>query len=86
MVRPMARAKSSTRPSATRGVDVLYDDLDERPGSKFATADLIGVPWQILVGPKGLATGQVEVKKRSDGSREMLNPEDAVTRLSIDNS
>ena len=37
-----------------RGVDVLYHDLDERPGSKFATADLIGIPWQILVGPKGL--------------------------------
>jgi prolyl-tRNA synthetase len=65
-----------------RGIDVLYHDLDERPGSKFATADLIGVPWQILVGPKGLANGQVEVKKRSDGSREMLNPEDAVARLS----
>ena len=44
----------------------------QRPGSKFATADLIGIPWQILVGPKGLASGQVEVKKRSDGSREML--------------
>jgi prolyl-tRNA synthetase len=67
---------------SAKGVDVLYHDLDERPGSKFATADLIGVPWQILVGPKGLATGQVEVKKRSDGSREMLKPEDAVTRLS----
>ena len=66
----------------TRGIDVLYDDLDQRPGAKFATADLIGVPWQILVGPKGLANGQVEVKKRSDGSREMLDPEDAVARLS----
>lgn len=66
----------------TRGIDVLYDDLDQRPGAKFASADLIGVPWQILVGPKGLANGQVEVKKRSDGSREMLDPEDAVARLS----
>ena len=65
----------------TRGIDVLYDDTDQRPGAKFATADLIGIPWQILVGPKGLASGQVEVKKRSDGSREMLAPEDAVTRL-----
>ena len=65
----------------TRGIDVLYDDTDQRPGSKFASADLIGIPWQILVGPKGLASGQVEVKKRSDGSREMLSPEDAVTRL-----
>ena len=41
---------------------MLYDDLDERPGAKFATADLIGIPWQILVGPKGLAEGKVEVK------------------------
>jgi prolyl-tRNA synthetase len=64
-----------------KGVDVLYHDLDERPGSKFATADLIGIPWQILVGPKGLATGQVELKRRSDGSREMLPPADAVARL-----
>jgi prolyl-tRNA synthetase len=66
----------------TRGIEVLYDDTDQRPGAKFASADLIGIPWQILVGPKGLASGQVEVKKRSDGSREMLSPEDAVTRLS----
>jgi len=64
-----------------KGVDVLYHDLDERPGSKFATADLIGVPWQILVGPKGLALGQVEVKKRADGTRQMLSPNDAVSRL-----
>ncbi len=65
-----------------KGIDVLYHDLDERPGSKFATADLIGVPWQILIGPKGLANGQVELKKRADGSREMLAPEDAIARLS----
>ena len=65
-----------------KGIEVLYHDLDERPGSKFATADLIGIPWQILVGPKGLANGQVELKKRADGSRDMLSPEDAVARLS----
>jgi prolyl-tRNA synthetase len=54
---------------------VLYDDTDQRPGAKFATADLIGIPWQVLVGPKGLAEGKVEVKKRrSDGSRENLSP------------
>ena len=46
------------------------DDRDERPGAKFATADLIGLPWQVLVGPKGLAEGKVELKKRADGSRE----------------
>jgi prolyl-tRNA synthetase len=65
-----------------KDVDVLYHDLDERPGSKFATADLIGIPWQILVGPKGLAAGQVEVKRRSDGTRDLMNPEDALMRLS----
>jgi prolyl-tRNA synthetase len=66
---------------AAKGVDVLYHDLDERPGSKFATADLIGVPWQILVGPRGLAEGKVEVKRRSDGSREMMTPGDALAWL-----
>jgi prolyl-tRNA synthetase len=64
-----------------KGVDVLYDDRDERPGAKFATADLIGIPWQIFVGPKSLAEGKVELKRRSDGSRELLSPEDAVVRL-----
>jgi prolyl-tRNA synthetase len=65
-----------------KGVEVLYHDLDERPGAKFATADLIGVPWQILVGPRGLSEGKVEVKRRSDGSRELMSPAEAVERLS----
>jgi prolyl-tRNA synthetase len=69
------------RALTSEGVDVLYHDLDERPGSKFATADLIGVPWQIFVGPKGLAAGQVEVKRRADGNRELISPEDALKRL-----
>jgi prolyl-tRNA synthetase len=64
-----------------KGIDVLYNDLDERPGSKFATADLIGVPWQIMVGPRGLAEGKVEVKRRFDGSRELLTPADALVRV-----
>jgi len=63
------------------GVEVLYDDLDQRPGAKFASADLIGIPWQILVGPRGLAEGKVEVKKRADGSRELMSPADAIKRL-----
>ena len=54
--------------SPPRAIDTLYHDLDERPGSKFATADLIGIPWQILVGPRGLAEGKVEVKRRADGA------------------
>jgi len=64
-----------------RGVETLYDDLEERPGAKFATADLIGIPWQILVGPRSLAEGKVEIKRRSDGKRELLSPADAVARL-----
>jgi prolyl-tRNA synthetase len=64
-----------------RGVDTLYHDLDERPGSKFATADLIGIPWQVVVGPKGLAAGQFEVKRRSEGTREMLSPDEVLNRL-----
>ena len=64
-----------------RGVDTLYHDLDERPGSKFATADLIGIPWQVVIGPKGLAAGQFEVKRRADGSREMLSPDEVLNRF-----
>jgi len=64
-----------------KDIDVLYHDLDERPGSKFATADLIGIPWQIMVGPRGLAEGKVEVKRRFDGSRELLAPADALARV-----
>jgi prolyl-tRNA synthetase len=67
---------------SAKGIETLYHDLDERPGSKFAVADLIGVPWQILVGPRSLAEGKVEVKRRSDGSRELLSAADAVVRLS----
>ncbi|MGZ5804727.1 MAG: proline--tRNA ligase [Xanthobacteraceae bacterium] len=63
------------------GVEVLYHDNEERPGAKFATADLIGIPWQILIGPKGLAEGKVELKRRADGSRELLTPEAAVAKL-----
>ena len=63
------------------GVEVLYHDLDERPGPKFAAADLIGIPHQILVGPKGLATGMVELKKRADGTRELVRPDEVIVRL-----
>ena len=65
-----------------KGVEVLYNDLEERPGAKFAGTDLIGIPWQILVGPKGLAEGKVELKCRADGSRELLTSADALDRLS----
>ncbi|HEU5275714.1 MAG TPA: proline--tRNA ligase [Xanthobacteraceae bacterium] len=64
-----------------RGVEVLYHDLDDRPGAKFAAMDLIGIPWQVVVGPKGLSEGKVELKRRDDGSRVLVSPEDAIARL-----
>ncbi len=76
-----AACEALYRDLTAAGRDVLYDDRDERPGAKFATADLIGVPWQILVGPKGLADGKVELKNRATGERELLSPADAVSRL-----
>jgi len=69
------------RALAARCVDVLYDDRDQRPGAKFATADLIGIPWQLQVGPRSLAEGKVELKNRADGSRGLLTPADAIERL-----
>jgi prolyl-tRNA synthetase len=64
-----------------KGIEVLYDDTDKGAGAKFATADLIGVPWQVMIGPRGLAEGKVEVKKRADGSREMMTPAAALDLL-----
>jgi prolyl-tRNA synthetase len=69
------------RALTAKGVDVLYHDLDERPGSKFAAMDLIGIPWQVVVGPKGLAEGKVELKRRADGTRDLVGPDEAIGRL-----
>jgi prolyl-tRNA synthetase len=69
------------RALGARGIDVLYDDREERPGAKFATADLVGMPWQVLVGPKGLAEGKVEIKRRATGERRLVSVEDAVAEL-----
>jgi prolyl-tRNA synthetase len=66
---------------SAKGIEVLYHDLDERPGAKFATADLIGIPYQVLVGPRGLAEGKVEVKKRADGARDNVSPTAALDLL-----
>jgi len=63
------------------GVEVLYDDRDERGGVKLSTMDLIGLPWQLIVGPRGIANGQVELKRRSTGEREELSLESALARL-----
>jgi prolyl-tRNA synthetase len=69
------------RAFASRGVEALYDDLDQRPGAKFATADLIGIPFQIMVGPRSLAEGKVEIKRRADGSRKLMSPAEALAQL-----
>jgi len=63
------------------GVETLYDDRDERGGAKFATMDLIGLPWQLILGPKGLVRGIVELKHRRTGEREELSLESALARL-----
>ncbi len=63
------------------GIDVLYDDRDDRPGAKFATLDLIGLPHQVVVGPKGLAEGKLEVKNRRTGAKESLSLDEVVNRF-----
>ncbi|MEO1121904.1 MAG: proline--tRNA ligase [Pseudomonadota bacterium] len=63
------------------GRDPLYDDRDERAGAKFATMDLIGAPWRVTVGPRGLKTGVVELTKRRTGESAEVSPEDAVARI-----
>ncbi len=63
------------------GLDVLYDDTDQRAGGKFATADLIGVPWQVIVGPRGVAAGEVEVKRRATGERDTKKIETLLASL-----
>jgi prolyl-tRNA synthetase len=60
---------------------VLYDDTDARGGAKFATMDLIGVPWQLIVGPKGIAEGVVEIKNRKTGERHTASLESVLDGL-----
>lgn len=64
-----------------KGFDPLYDDRDERAGAKFASMDLIGLPWRLTVGPRGLAQNKVELTERRTGNTEELSPADAVARL-----
>jgi prolyl-tRNA synthetase len=64
-----------------KGLDPLYDDRDERAGGKFATMDLIGLPWRITVGPRGLKNGVVELTSRRTGESEEMAPEAAVEKI-----
>jgi prolyl-tRNA synthetase len=63
------------------GIDVLYDDTSERAGGKFAKMDLIGLPWQLVVGPRDLKQGLVELKRRDSGERETLPIDTALAKL-----
>jgi len=63
-----------------QGKDPLLDDTDQRPGAKFAAMDLVGLPWQLIIGPKGVADGVVELKRRATGERQTL-PLDAALKV-----
>jgi len=63
------------------GVSVLYDDRDDRPGVKLADMDLIGLPWHLVVGPRGVAAGKVELKRRKTGEKQELDQADALARI-----
>ena len=63
------------------GLEPLYDDRDERAGAKFATMDLIGLPWRITVGPRGLKAGVVELTSRRTGESEEMSPDAAMKKL-----
>ncbi|MDA0962913.1 MAG: proline--tRNA ligase [Proteobacteria bacterium] len=66
---------------ASLGLEPLYDDRDERAGAKFATMDLVGLPWRITVGPRGLKNGVVEVTSRRTGESVEMTPKDAVAKI-----
>jgi prolyl-tRNA synthetase len=63
------------------GVETLYDDRDDRGGAKLASMDLIGLPWQLIIGPRGITSGTVELKNRATGERQDLSTESALARL-----
>ena len=63
------------------GIDVLYDDTNDRAGAKFSNMDLIGLPWQLIIGPRGAKAGEVELKCRATGERETMSPEQALDKL-----
>ncbi len=67
-----AEAEEAYRALTAASRDVLLDDRDERPGAKFASLELVGIPWQVIVGPKGVADGVVELRRRATGERQTL--------------
>jgi prolyl-tRNA synthetase len=79
--RSVAAAEDLYAKLSSASIETLYDDRDERGGVKLGSMDLIGLPWQVIVGPRGIAAGTVELKRRSTGEREELSIESAVARL-----
>jgi prolyl-tRNA synthetase len=63
------------------GIETIYDDTDARAGAKFATMDLIGVPWQVAIGPRGVKAGTVELKRRATGEKREISAQDALAML-----
>lgn len=64
-----------------QGVGVLYDDRDARPGQKFADADLLGIPYRLVVSDKTLTAGSLELKKRRDDQVEQINPDELLKKF-----
>ena len=73
-----AVAENAYQALIAAGKDPLLDDSDQRPGAKFAAIDLVGIPWQLVVGPKGVADGTVEIKRRATGEKQTLPLEQAL--------
>jgi prolyl-tRNA synthetase len=69
------------RVHAALAPEAVLDDREDRAGAKFADADLMGFPWQVIIGPRGAAAGRVELKRRKTGERAEVSPEDAVARI-----
>jgi prolyl-tRNA synthetase len=63
------------------GLDVILDDRDERPGVKFTDAELIGIPWRLTIGPKGLASGKVELVRRKGGRKHEIDIDKAAEAM-----
>jgi prolyl-tRNA synthetase len=76
-----AACQSAYAALTAAGKEPLLDDTDERPGGKFAAMDLIGLPWQLIIGPRGLAAGEVEVKRRASGERHTLSLDAALALI-----
>jgi len=76
-----AACDEAYREMGAAGLDVLYDETDERAGAKFGRMDLIGLPWQVIIGPKSLEKGVVELKNRASGDRTEVPLAEAIATI-----